>query len=186
MFEDSFFVLFKGERDDPSDDDPFLIRLKQKFKNVLRLPVLSFEYINRDELADQLSVPSNYSGLVFTSPRSVKSVQQALDGNKEILDALRCKLLFCVGPKTGAAIRKEFNLEDSREIIGERTGNASALGQLIVSEYGEKIKKDGLPLLMPSSTIARDDIKVALEEAKIPLRVISSYQTFPDPEVEKI
>ncbi|XP_074600084.1 uroporphyrinogen-III synthase-like [Brevipalpus obovatus] len=185
MFEDSVFVLFKGERDDPSDDDPFLLRLKQTFKNVVRFPVLSFEYINRDKLANKLSATTDYCGLVFTSPRSVKSVQQAVSGNKKIINELKQKLLFCVGPKTATAIRQEFSLEDSIKINGEQAGNANALGELIVSEYGEKIREDCLPLLLPSSTIARDDIKNILDKENIPLEIISSYQTYPDPEVEK-
>lgn len=177
------FVLFKGDVDSP-EADPFQAELCGHFEKVVRIPTLSFEYINGEKLCRRLQAAS-YSGLVFTSPRAVKSVRRGCfeegRSNPDLLQQLRKKFIFCVGPKTSETLGKELSLEDA---LGDRiseAGNSEALARFVVANYGHEIRKINLPLLMPCSTIAKDTLSEILNQNEIPVERFPSYQTCSDP-----
>eukprot|EP00128_Syssomonas_multiformis_P015754 Colp12_sorted_trinity150504_noHs@17522 len=71
---------------DPSEDDPD--PYEKAFADAgfipTSCPVLKCEPCNLDDLKNLLTVPSNYSGLIFPSKNAVKSLEISLGANPEV------------------------------------------------------------------------------------------------------
>ncbi|KAI5694651.1 hypothetical protein M8J75_002751 [Diaphorina citri] len=123
------------------------------------IPVIDFRCCNLDGLKEKLRTPEKYSGLILSSPRCVTSLKQSL-ASEELDPAWKNKHCFAVGPATEKLARKLFDLNP----VGSEAGKAANLAPIIVKSLGTQ--KD-LPLLMPASNLAQDNISSALSKENI-------------------
>lgn len=174
------FVIFKGDADD--EDDSYQRVFLDHGKRVLKIPVLSFKFINLSVLYERLSHNDSYSGIIFTSQRAVKSVKEALknDLGSELIGQIRQKLLFSVGVQTSKCLKTELFLEDSIGSKISELGSGESLARYIVKNHSHELKNDK-KLLFPCSSIARDVMSKILAENSIQIERIECYETCSDP-----
>ncbi|XP_063698237.1 uroporphyrinogen-III synthase-like [Culicoides brevitarsis] len=155
----------------------------QKYQSLLEsnnfesflVPSIDFEYKNLSELKEALKTPENYSGIIFTSPRSVTAVVKALS-NEKLPSEWKNKQNYCVGASTWNEASVELDLNPA----GKDSGSASKLSEMIINDF----EKDSKPLLFPCSSIKSDVLPSRLKENGISLKIIDSYDTIPHPELE--
>ncbi|XP_008475932.1 uroporphyrinogen-III synthase-like isoform X2 [Diaphorina citri] len=141
------------------------------------IPVIDFRCCNLDGLKEKLRTPEKYSGLILSSPRCVTSLKQSL-ASEELDPAWKNKHCFAVGPATEKLARKLFDLNP----VGSEAGKAANLAPIIVKSLGTQ--KD-LPLLMPASNLAPDNISSALSKENITVYSPTVYETIPSPHLEE-
>ncbi|XP_022692648.1 uroporphyrinogen-III synthase-like isoform X1 [Varroa jacobsoni] len=159
-------LLFKGDEVDPQDR--YLITLTEAGYRTFLIPVLQFSFINQEELCTALKSAHKYSGIIFSSPRCVRAVEQVW--SFKIYEHWNERKVFVVGPSTSRAVKDSLHLPTE----GEETGSAEALAVLIRKSLGvdESSKKKLLPLLYPCSSLADADNFTGL-----PIERISAYET---------
>lgn len=120
-------LLLKAESETTSDKfSPLLI--KNNFI-VVHVKTLEFAYTNLEHLKQKLDTPSSYSGLIFTTPRSVGAVSKALGASVSISSVWKEKQNFVVGETTKeAASRLGLACE------GHQSGNANNLADYISAQ----------------------------------------------------
>ncbi|NBB75309.1 MAG: uroporphyrinogen-III synthase [Bacteroidetes bacterium] len=129
------------------------------------VPVLTFRFPRQAALRDRLARPSRYAGLIATSPRAVRAIEQA--GPDEPFWAhWTSKPAYAVGPKTAAALRALGVAPQ-----GEDTGRAAALASMIA--------KTEKPYLFLCGNRRRDTLPAALQEAGTPYEELIVYETHP-------
>lgn len=139
---------------------------------VSTLPAISFRFKNIDTLRKCLEEPSNYSGLILTSGRSVEAVKSAIDiSNLEKWKGLRN---YCVGQTTERKITTDLG---SGWTVrgGAETGNAEQLSELILQDLKDVDKS--LPFLFPCSNLALGTIVSKLQAAHHRVHTIEVYET---------
>jgi len=154
-------LLFKGDTVDP--DDVFLRRLNDAGFRTFQIPVLSFTFVNQEQLKKSLRNASKYSGLILTSKRTVRAVEEVW--SYKVYDAWNGRKIFVVGPQTAKAVKDGLHLEP----LGEETGNAAALRHIVHQSMTEET--DPKPLLLPQSSIAESDFQ------GLPVERLTVYET---------
>uniref|UniRef100_T1JH56 Uroporphyrinogen-III synthase n=1 Tax=Strigamia maritima TaxID=126957 RepID=T1JH56_STRMM len=168
-------IIFKGDNADGNDKyKEELIRAGFRCHLV---PVLSFYYCNAEMLMNILITPEKYSGIIFTSPRSVYAVRKAVenfnaDQRYYLLEKWEKLLTFVVGEATQALAKTLLGLVP----IGGHSGKADALSSVITSVVAPNKK----PLLFPCGNLTNETIPKTLSEATIAVESIVVYQTQPN------
>jgi len=168
------FVILKGDQE--SDDDEYCLQLRSLGFDAFHCPVLSFSFINLQQLESRLQDVDTFSGLILTSPRTVIAVKKAIK-DESGLESLKSKLIFSIGPKTKSILDSELNLTS----LQPPSGSSKDLAEFIIQF--KHILKDN-PLLMPCSKLAKETIQDTLKIESINVNRIDVYQTFSDPNVE--
>lgn len=71
----SLLLLKAGSDLGDNVEDPYMKELSENGFNVTSIPVIEFANVNLDELEVKLLRPESYTGIVFTSRRSVEAVK---------------------------------------------------------------------------------------------------------------
>jgi len=169
-------LLLKAATED-GDKDKYLSALEKLGLSVTLVPVIVFNFVNRESLALSLSRPHQYSGLIFTSKRSVEAVREA--SGPDFPHDWRGRPAYVVGGGTGQAVLSKLGLTNIR---GEETGKAESLAELIVRENGAGAGK----YLFPKGNLARDILPSVLSSNGIATEEVISYQTEPNPHLKTL
>ncbi|CAO1414071.1 unnamed protein product [Diamesa hyperborea] len=162
-------VLFKSESIDQSDK---YVDLLEKHFKVISIPTLDFVYKNLDELKEKLENASRYSGIIFTSPRSINAVVKSLKNDKLPEDWKSLKN-YSVGESSHDLAQSLLNLDTH----GNEAGNAKELAKIIAKD-NEQIAQEK-PLLFPSGNLKQDILEKSLSSHEIHLTPIEIYETIP-------
>ncbi|KAL3864464.1 hypothetical protein ACJMK2_006144 [Sinanodonta woodiana] len=177
VVQKNLVLMFRSMKE--TDEDPYEMELSANSFIPRSIPVLAFNYTHLDDLAFHYWCYHDYSGVIFTSPRSVQAT--ALCGKawketnncKNIPSELRC---FVVGKSTAEEARK---LGFSPQF--EEAGNAEVLADLIA----QKISNDGRPFLYPCGNLKRDTLSMKLNDAGLGVKEIEVYETVSSPTIEE-
>ena len=154
-------ILFRT----PSSSDPFESLLQDHGWTPISLPVLTFRFVNRQQIVARWNNPDTYSGLIVTSPRAAEAlIDVAREGNAGWLK----KEVYAVGERTGEVLQG-ISLSPQ----GQSTGNAVGLGELIIQQHtvGE------LPLLFLCGNTRRDELPEMLRENDVALEELVVYES---------
>uniref|UniRef100_A0A8C2HFA8 Uroporphyrinogen III synthase n=1 Tax=Cyprinus carpio TaxID=7962 RepID=A0A8C2HFA8_CYPCA len=137
-------LLLKEPRESESEADPYLQELSSCGHTASLIPVLSFRFVSLDELSERVSLEPA-SGIKFTNrvPLSASS-----SGSNEACIIL-IKLYFLL---------KCSVVDLGLSPLGEDTGTADALAQLILQRENQEMK----PLFFPCGSIKREVLPTAL------------------------
>jgi uroporphyrinogen-III synthase len=149
----------------PREPDPYVAALDAAGFAAQCVPVLRFEFVGRDALAEQIARPEVFAGLILTSPRAVEALQD-FD-----LTAWRDHSSFVVGPRT-AAEAAALGLRP----IGEESGSADDLADGIIARSIER------PLLFLCGDRRRDTLPDRLRAAAVTFDELVVYRTMGDAE----
>nr|QIT07811.1 uroporphyrinogen III synthetase [Sinohyriopsis cumingii] len=177
LVQKNLVLMFRAMRE--TDEDPYEMALSTNGFIPRSIPVLAFSYTHLDDLAFHYQCYHDYSGVIFTSPRSVQAT--ALCGKacketnncKNIPSELSC---FVVGKGTAEEARKLGFFPQFEE-----AGNAEILADLII----QKMSNDGRPFLYPCGNLKRDTLSVKLKDAGLSVKEIEVYETVPSPTIEE-
>jgi len=152
---------------DALDDDSYVGCLS-KIGNVSCISALSFEFCNLDQVKDALKSINLWSGVIFTSKRSVESIMRAFPVPLPEWSSVPC---FAVGEATAkSAIEIGFNAG-----LDSGIGTGKQLAEFIIS------KKDSLnlskPLLFICGQKRRDELPKILKSENLLLKEVVSYKT---------
>lgn len=171
-----FVVLLQG--DGTLKDNKYIECLEKEGFRVKCLPVLSFNFINQEKLHENLCNSANYSGIIFTSTRSVSAVSASLKSSRDFIEKWKSKTNFSVGKATAQSAFSVLNLDT----YGSDSGSSEKLCHIIIENYGHLDK----PLLYPCSTIRKDTILTTLTENCIAVDEIFCYETIPNKDFENL
>lgn len=149
----------------PRDPDPYVTALVAAGFSARCEPVLHFEPVGRDALAERVQRAGDYAGLILTSPRAVRALR-GFD-----LSAWQKKPTFVVGPATGEGAGR-LGLQPT----GEETGTADDLAEIITSHPFDR------PLLFLCGARRRDTLPDRLRAAGVPFEELVVYRTLGDAE----
>ncbi|CRK97802.1 CLUMA_CG011181, isoform A [Clunio marinus] len=169
----SKIVIFKSESNGP---DKFSKELRKENFEVLSVSCISFEFKNMNSLRTRLNDAENYSGIIFTSPRTVQAVQQAIHEEPNIINKWKNKINYSVGEATGQLANEKLHLETR----GQQSGNARNLAKVIIEEKYEAMK----PFIFPSGNLKQDILESLLNEANINVENVEVYETIEHPELD--
>lgn len=144
-------------------DDPYVAALQGAGFRAACEPVLRFRFPRPDALRERLAAPDAYAGLIVTSPRAVRAIEQA-GGQATGHAAWHEKPAYAVGPKTAAALRRL-----GWAPRGAEAGDAATLASVIAKK--EK------PYLFLSGTRRRDTLPDALDARGIAWDELAVYET---------
>jgi uroporphyrinogen-III synthase len=169
-------VLLKSESD---GNDIFVEELNRNKFAVLSIASIDFGYKNLDTLADKLRKPTDYEGIIFTSPRSIVATQHCVQKDTDCLIKFWCdKRNFTVGEASYNHAKKLLSLETT----GKDAGNAQNLSAIIIDDYGRK--NLSRPFLFPCGNLKQDILEKNLNERSIALECVEVYETIPHPNLE--
>ncbi|EDW86214.1 uncharacterized protein Dwil_GK16872 [Drosophila willistoni] len=143
------------------------------------IPTLSFGFKNLDELQRKLQNPDKYAGIIFTSPRCVEAVSEALQLS-ELPGGWKLLHNYSVGEVT-----HNLALSTLQQLFthGKQTGNARNLGDYIVDTF------DGsrnLPMLLPCGNLATDTLLSKLAENGFSVDACEVYETKCNPQLGEL
>lgn len=168
-------VILKSESE---SSDTYAALLKENNIEAIFVPTLEFGYKNLDVLRAKLEQPENFSGIIFTSPRSVDAVEEAVKPThfdkkwKELYN-------YCVGEVTHNAIHAALDMNAR----GKGTGNANNLAEYIFESLdGERLT---LPFLFPCGNLRQDALQLKLLEFGYFLEAIEVYETVAHQQLEE-
>lgn len=162
----------EGESTDSYND----ILKENKFEPIF-VPTLEFRYKDLDKLREKLQSPEKYAGLLFTSPRSVDAVTEALNGQK-LHSQWEALHNYCVGEVT-------HNLVSSFLYIackGKQSGNANNLADFIRDDMSET--DDKRPFLFPCGNLRHDTMQLKLAGGGYSVDAVEVYETGAHSELE--
>lgn len=151
-------------------DDAYLSAFEAAGFQARCVPVLAFRFPRQEILRERLAQPGQYAGLIATSPRAARAVEQ-VGGDASAPVAWASKPVYAVGPKTAEALRS-LGLTPQ----GEETGRAAALASVIA--------KKNRPYLFLSGNRRRDTLPTALQEVGTAYEELVVYETHPRAKIE--
>lgn len=161
--------LFKSPKE--SEPDKFIEILKGAGLSGVNIPVLSFRFVNQENLKSNLRAIQLFSAIVFTSVRAVEAVVnliQGIDNDSSIFQTPS----FAVGHTTVEAAQKAgFNPQ------GAESGNSQALGEFILNHVSSDETR---PFLYPCSNLHRDTLKEVLTREGKHIEEVVAYETCPN------
>lgn len=119
-------LLFKVPKADAESDD-YESLLSNKGFDAKIIKSLNFEYGNLSILKEKLDNPAMFNGIIFSSPRCVTAVQNAL-GSSDINAQWKGKYNYVVGNGTYDLALKVLCLDCK----GKESGNANNLSEIII------------------------------------------------------
>lgn len=133
-----------------------------------------FEFVNINLLAEYLSTPDLWSGIILTSKRCVdaltKSIELLTNFSKDSFDKL---IFFTVGLATKKYLLDKLNFHS----IGYSSENSENLAHFILNEHLNK--NFTKPLLYPCSKIRSDPLMNILSN-QIEIKELICYNTIPN------
>jgi len=147
----------------PREPDPYVAALESAGFTAQCVPVLRFEFVGRDALAERIQRPEDYAGLILTSPRAVEALRD-FD-----LAAWRDHPTFVVGPRTAGEATK-LGLRP----VGAESGSADDLADVIIAHSFEQ------PLLFVCGDRRRDTLPDRLCAADVTFEEVVVYRTLGD------
>lgn len=171
-------LLLRGDAASDSLNDAYGDLQSLPNVNVIQISVLTFVFINLEVLTKSLDNPSDYEGIVFTSPRAVEAVSLVKASFQESWSRwIEHKSVYVVGEATASKVHQLLGWQSR----GEEAGNAANLAQIIT-----KSEKPGTKLLFPCGNLRRNELAEGLIEAKIDLHPVVCYQTQPRGDLHSI
>jgi len=149
----------------PREPDPYVAALESAGFTARCVPVLRFEFLGRDALAERIERPEDYAGLILTSPRAVAAMK-GFD-----LAAWHEHPAFAVGLRTASEAAKL-----GLQTVGEESGSADDLADVITARSFEQ------PLLFLCGDRRRDTIPDRLRAADVDVEELVVYRTIGDAE----
>ncbi len=144
-------------------NDRYVHAFEEDGFQALCLPVLVFRFHNQHALRGRLARPDWYAGVIVTSPRAVRAVEQTgLTGENR--EAWIVKSAYAVGPKTASELRTLGFVPD-----GEQSGDAKSLASVITHQKR--------PYLFLCGNRRRDVLPDALRDAGTPFEELTVYET---------
>lgn len=125
--QDKLVFLFKAPKQD-EESDKYEVELKENGFHVNQLKTLDFVYKNLELLKQKLEQPKSYNGIIFSSPRCVYGVKNALN-DFDLHNCWKEKYNYVVGNGTCETALKYLNLSCD----GKESGNANNLGDIIIA-----------------------------------------------------
>lgn len=166
-------VILKSETE---SSDVYAEQLKEHKFNAIFVPTLGFGFKNLDALKTELMQPDKYSGIIFTSPRSVDAVKESLQDEK-LPDGWKTLHNYCVGEVTNNLIRASF---EDISLRGKETGNANHLADYMKEQFeGNK----NLPFLFPCGNLRQDTLIIKLSELGFRFVPCEVYETTSHPDL---
>lgn len=169
-------VLLKSESESV---DTYTSLLRTSNFEPIFVPTLEFRFKFLDKLREKLQTPDVYSGIVFTSPRSVEACEEALNEENLKLNEKWSKLHnYCVGEVTHNLIHVALDLNAR----GKHTGNANNLADFIFENLeGADLQ---YPFLFPCGNLRQDNLQLKLMENGYFLDAIEVYETVAHSDLE--
>lgn len=168
-------LLLKAEKSEEAEDKYESVLMKAGF-DVKHLKTLDFKFKNLDELRNKLNKPNNYSGIIFTTPRSVKALCEALN-DKNLDSNWRLKYNYVVGETTYEHALNECGLNCK----GQESGNAKKLADVIINDKSHITQ----PLLFPCGNLKTDTLINDLSKEDVAVDTVTVYETVPSPNLEE-
>ena len=173
-------LILKSKKE---DDNYEKLLTEHGYKPVF-LPVLSFKFINQEDLAERLENPDKHNGLVLTSQRAVEAIELCVQGStlkgkwdSLLKDKWSQLPVFVTGKATGKLVREKLQF---RSIFGEESGNASALAEVILSTLPSCVNKE---LLFPCANIKKETLPNIMKEKGYGIYCLTAYCTQPEPKL---
>ncbi|KAJ3051553.1 hypothetical protein HK097_007433 [Rhizophlyctis rosea] len=158
-----------GSDDTDTKDDPYENLLSEQGFTSLFLPVLEHVPANVDQIAQLLSTPDAFAGLIVTSKRSFHTIGIASQDNASLITGWKTKPVYVVGDVTAqAAITSGFSPK------GQEVGRAELLAEVIIKD---RERFNAKPLLFLAGSKHRDTLPTRLGAANIGLKTVIAYET---------
>lgn len=169
-------VLLKSESESV---DSYTTLLQENNFQPLFVPTLEFRFKFLDKLREKLLAPDSYSGIIFTSPRSVEACEEAMNEVGLKLPEKWSKLHnYCVGEVTHNLIHVALDLNAR----GKHTGNANNLAEFIFENLeGERLQN---PFVFPCGNLRQDTLQLKLMDYGYFLDPIEVYETVAHSDLE--
>lgn len=169
-------VLLKS---DSESTDSYTSLLRENNFQPIFIPTLEFRFKLLDKLCEKLTAPDSYSGIIFTSPRSVEACEEALNEQHLKLNEKWKQLHnYCVGEVTHNLIHVALDLNTR----GKHTGNANNLAEFMFENLeGATLKQ---PFLFPCGNLRQDTLQLKLMDYGYFLDPIEVYETVAHSELE--
>lgn len=168
-------IILKSESE---SSENYAKQLIEKNFNPIFVPTLGFGFKKLDELKEKLLKPNMYSGIIFTSPRSVEAIKEALN-NTIIPDDWKMLHNYCVGEVTHNLVWSTLNELNAK---GKETGNASNLADYINEHFdGNK----SLPFLFPCGNLRTDTLLSKLTQQGFSIDACEVYETISHPDLNE-
>lgn len=172
-------VILKSESE---STDSYICLLRENNFDPIFIPTLEFRFKNLDKLEEKLQSPESFSGIIFTSPRSVEACEQALkttETAEPLLNSQWAELNnYCVGEVTHNLVHSVFELNAR----GKHTGNANNLAEFVFENLeGKELE---FPFLFPSSNLRQDTLQIKLADYGYQLDSVEAYETVAHSELE--
>lgn len=169
-------VLLKSESE---STDSYTELLRENNFRPLFVPTLEFRFKLLDKLREKLQAPDQYSGIVFTSPRSVEACEEALGEQQLKIDDKWSTLHnYCVGEVTHNMIHVALGLNAR----GKHSGSANTLADFIFENLeGARLDK---PFLFPCGNLRQDTLQLKLMDFGYFLDPVEVYETVAHTELE--
>lgn len=172
-------VILKSESE---STDTYIDLLRENNFDPIFIPTLEFRFKNLDKLEEKLQSPESFSGIFFTSPRSVEACEQALKSTETTEPLLKSKWKelnnYCVGEVTHNLVHSVFDMNAR----GKHTGNANNLADFVFENLEEQPLE--LPFLFPCSNLRQDTLQIKLADYGYQLDSVESYETVAHSELE--
>ncbi|KAK4875848.1 hypothetical protein RN001_012270 [Aquatica leii] len=165
-FLNNCILLLKAEKSDT--EDKYDAALSGKGFLVKHIKTLEFKYNNLQQLYTKILRVDDYDGIIFTTPRSVTALKEALC-NDTIISKWKTKCNYVVGETTYDLVLKEFNLVCK----GKESGNARNLSNVILNDKNQITK----PLLFPCGNFKTDTLIELLDNDGIKVEAVTVYET---------
>ena len=168
-------LLLRSPSDSPGKVDKYLELAKYDQIQVFNLPVLTFNFINGNELIKELNNCENYEAIVFTSPRAVEAIEAVMVDTIDFEENwTKNKVCYVVGEETASRVKSSLEWK-TENIIGSEAGNALNLAEVIISRYEEQPKIN--PLFFPCGNLKRNELEQTLIKQNIQLQPLTVYET---------
>ena len=126
-------LLLRSPSDSTGKADKYL-ELAKKYDQiqVFNLPVLTFNFINGNELIKELNNCENYEAIVFTSPRAVEAIEAVMVDTIDFEENwTKNKVCYVVGEETASRVRSSLKWKPEN-IVGSESGTALNLARIII------------------------------------------------------
>uniref|UniRef100_A0A1B6KYP7 Uroporphyrinogen-III synthase n=1 Tax=Graphocephala atropunctata TaxID=36148 RepID=A0A1B6KYP7_9HEMI len=172
--KDVVFICKAISEETHQGSDSYCDELENKGFTTKMIPVLDFTYKNIDILKSKLSQPNLFSGIIFTSPRCVRAVINAVESAEQLDHRWRELQTYAVGEATARLVTENLKLNPE----GSCAGNGFTLAPIILSNNPCK------PLLLPCGNLKMDTLESLLTEGGVATEAVEVYETVPHPDLE--
>lgn len=168
-------VILKSESE---SSDSYASLLRENQFEAIFVPTLEFRFKNLEQLQTKLVDPDSFSGIIFTSPRSVEACEQAIKGSH--LDKKWKELHnYCVGDVTHNLVHSALDMNAR----GKQAGNANNLADFVFENLdGERMLN---PFLFPCGNLRQDTLQLKLLDYGYFMDAIEVYETVAHTELEQ-